>query len=97
MAMGRDLMVNQPAATASEAHELVSEAGEAIRANQRTIKAALRGLGVASDMSETSSLGVPPRLPWEDYYGEPRGPCLAPVGQAPAGRAPQDGPSGDRG
>jgi predicted transcriptional regulator with HTH domain len=62
MAMGRDMMVNQPAAMASEAHELVSEVGEAIKASQKIIKAALRGLGVASNISETSSLGAPPHL-----------------------------------
>jgi hypothetical protein len=66
MAMGRDLMVNQPAATASEAHELVSEARQAIKTNQRTIKAALRGLGVASDISEPA-VWVHPRIcPRED-------------------------------
>jgi hypothetical protein len=63
MAMGRDLVVNQPADTATEAHELVSEAGEAIKASRETIKAALRRMGAASDISEISSLVVPPRLP----------------------------------
>jgi hypothetical protein len=63
MALGRDLMVNQPADMATEAHELVSEAGEAIKASRETIKAALRGMGVASDISEISSLVVPPRSP----------------------------------
>ncbi len=63
MTMGRELMVNQSAAIATEAHELVSEAEEAIRVNQRTIKAALRGLGAASDISEASSLNaLPPPL-----------------------------------
>jgi hypothetical protein len=63
MSMGRELMVNQPATTATEAHELVSEAEEAIRVNQRTIKAALRGLGAAWDISEASSLNVLPPPP----------------------------------
>jgi hypothetical protein len=63
MTMGRDLMVNQPAAMATEAHELVSEAEEAIKANQGIIKAALRGLGAASDISEASSMNVPLCLP----------------------------------
>jgi hypothetical protein len=61
--MGRDLLVNQPADMATEAHELVSEAGEAIKANREIIKAALRGLGAASDISEASSLVMPPRPP----------------------------------
>jgi hypothetical protein len=63
MAVGRDLMVNQPADTATEAHELISEAGEAIKANREIIKAALRGPGAASDISEVSSLVVPPQPP----------------------------------
>jgi hypothetical protein len=55
--------VNQSAAIATEAHELVSEAEEAIRVNQRTIRAAHRGLGVALDISEASSLNaLPPPL-----------------------------------
>ncbi len=45
MTLGRELMVNQLPTTATEAHELVSEAEEAVRVNQRTIKAALKGLG----------------------------------------------------
>ncbi len=63
MAMGRDLVVNQPAATASEAHELVSETGEAIKASRETIKADLRGMGAASDISEISCLAGSPCLP----------------------------------
>ncbi len=65
MAMGRELMVSQPPASATEAHELVSEAKEAIRSSQRIIKAALRGLGVASDISEAGSLDTlpPPQRP----------------------------------
>ncbi len=59
MTLGRGLMVSQPPAKATEAHELVSEAEEAIRSSQRMIKAALRGLGVASDISEASSLDAP--------------------------------------
>jgi hypothetical protein len=47
MAMGKDLVVGQPADTATEAHELVSEVGEAIKASRELIKAALRGLGAA--------------------------------------------------
>jgi cobalamin biosynthesis Mg chelatase CobN len=61
MVMGRDLVVNQP--TATEAHELVSEAGEAIKASQETITAALRGMGAASDISKISCLAGLPRPP----------------------------------
>jgi hypothetical protein len=63
MTMGRDLLVNQPADTATEAHELVSEAEEAIKASREIIKAALRGFGAGSDISEVSSLVMPPRPP----------------------------------
>jgi hypothetical protein len=63
MAMVRELVVNQPAATATEAHELVSEAGEAIKASREMIKAALRGMGAASDISEISCLAGLPRPP----------------------------------
>ncbi len=63
MTMNRGLVVNQPATIATEANELASEAGEAIRASRETIKAALRGLGVASDISEISCLAGAPRPP----------------------------------
>ncbi len=50
--MSRELIVSQPPASAMEAHELVNEAEEALRSSQKIIKAALRGLGAASDISE---------------------------------------------
>jgi hypothetical protein len=63
MAMNRSLVVGQPASLATEAHELASEAGEAIRASREMIKAALRGMGAASDISEASGLTGAPRPP----------------------------------
>jgi hypothetical protein len=54
MAMDRSLVVGQPANLTTEAHEIASEAGEAIKASRETIKAALRGMGAASDISEAS-------------------------------------------
>jgi hypothetical protein len=65
VALSRDPMISQPPALAAEAHALASEAEEAIRAGQKVIKAALRGLGVASDISEAGSLDIvpPPRRP----------------------------------
>jgi hypothetical protein len=67
MAMNRSLMVGQPANLTTEAHELASEAGEAIKASKETIKAALRGMGVASNISEVSgptrALRPPPVRP----------------------------------
>jgi hypothetical protein len=41
MALNRKLIVSQPPASAMEVHELASEAEEAIKASQKTIKAAL--------------------------------------------------------
>jgi hypothetical protein len=82
MAMSRDLVVNQPAATATEAHELVSEAGEAIKANRETIKAALRGLWAASDISEISCLaGLPCPPPARPSMGNLAPPAWPPRGQ----------------
>jgi hypothetical protein len=63
MAMDRSLVVGQPANLATEAHKLASQAGEAIKASRETIKAALRGMGVASDISEASGPTVVPRPP----------------------------------
>jgi hypothetical protein len=63
MAMDRSLVVDQPASLATEAHELASEAGEAIRASRKTIKAALRRMGAASDISEASGPTGAPRPP----------------------------------
>jgi hypothetical protein len=63
MSMNRSLVVGQPANLATEAHELASEAGETIRASREMIKAALRGMGPALDLSEASGPTGAPRLP----------------------------------
>jgi hypothetical protein len=52
-------MMSQALSLAAEDHELVGEAEDAIKSGQREVKAALRKLGVASDLSETGSLDVP--------------------------------------
>ncbi len=54
MALSRSLMVGQAASIATEANRLASDAGEAIKSSREMIKAALRGLGSASDISEIS-------------------------------------------
>ncbi len=54
MTLSRSLMVGQSASVATEAHRLASDAGEVIKSSRDTIKAALRGLGLASDISEVS-------------------------------------------
>ncbi len=61
MALSRSLMVGQAASIATEANRLASNAGEAIKSSWETIKAALRGLGAASDISEVSG---PTSAPW---------------------------------
>ncbi len=75
MALGWDLMLSQAPSLAAEAHKLVGEAEVIIKSSQREIKAALRKLGVASDLTETSSLDVP--LP-------ARGPVTGGHGEQPA-------------
>jgi hypothetical protein len=86
MAMNRSLVVGQPASLATEANALASEAGEAIRASQETIKAALRGKGAASDISEASGpTGAPHPPPARPALGilatawAPRGQPATPV------------------
>jgi hypothetical protein len=54
MALSRSLMVGQAASVATEGTRLADEAGEAIKSSREVIRAALRGLGVASDISEAS-------------------------------------------
>ncbi len=54
MTLSRSLMVGQAASVATEATRLANEAGETIKSSREVIRAALRGLGVASDISEAS-------------------------------------------
>jgi hypothetical protein len=54
MPLSRSLMVGQAASVATEATRLANEAGEAIKSSRELIRTALRGLGVASDISEAS-------------------------------------------
>jgi hypothetical protein len=61
MALSRSLMMGQSAGVAMEATRLASEACDAIKASRESIRAALRGLGVASDIYEASG---PTRALW---------------------------------
>ncbi len=61
MATGKDLVINQPTGVAMEASRLAGEACDAIKASQEAIRAALRELGAASDISEASG---PTRAQW---------------------------------
>jgi hypothetical protein len=54
MALSKDLVVDQPADVAMEATRLAGEACDAIKASRESIRAALRELGAASDISEAS-------------------------------------------
>jgi hypothetical protein len=67
MALSRSLMLDQSAGVAMEASRLASEACNAVKASRESIRAALRGLGAASDISEASSptgtRGPPPTRP----------------------------------
>jgi hypothetical protein len=54
MALSRSLMVGQVASIAIEATRLANKAGEAIKSSREMIRAALRGLGAALNISEAS-------------------------------------------
>ncbi len=54
MAVSKDLVVDQSADVAIEATRLAGEACNAIKASRESIRAALRELGAASDISEAS-------------------------------------------
>ncbi len=54
MALSKDLAIGQPADVAMEATRLASTACDAIKASRESIRAALRELGAASDVSEAS-------------------------------------------
>ncbi len=62
MAVSRGLMVDQSAGVAMEASRLAGEACDAIKASREAIRAALRELGAASDISEASG---PTRAQWQ--------------------------------
>jgi hypothetical protein len=54
LALSRSLVVGQPAGVAAEATRLADEACENIRISRELIRAALRDMGAASDISEAS-------------------------------------------
>jgi hypothetical protein len=61
MAVSKDLVVDQSAGVAMEATRLAGEVCNAIKASRESIRAALRELGAASDISEASG---PTRAQW---------------------------------
>ncbi len=58
MLLGRVLMMSQDSSLAANAHEMTSEAEDAIRTGQQRVRAALRRIGAASDIAETGSMDV---------------------------------------
>jgi hypothetical protein len=60
MALSKNLAVGQPAGTATEATRLASEACDGIKLSREVIRAALREMGAASDISEASGPGRGP-------------------------------------
>jgi hypothetical protein len=80
MALSKNLAVGQPASVATEATRLANEACDAIRVSRESIRAALREMGAASDISEASGPVRPrPALPGRPSMGR-----LEPVGRRPA-------------
>jgi hypothetical protein len=61
MAISKDLVISQPMGVAMEVSRLAGEACDAIKASREAIRAALRELGAASDISEVSG---PTRAQW---------------------------------
>jgi hypothetical protein len=62
MALSKNLVVGQQASVATEATRLASEAGDAIKMSRESIRAALREMGAASDISEISGPVRPPPM-----------------------------------
>jgi hypothetical protein len=87
MNLSRNLAVGQPSGIATEATRLASEAGDAIKASRESIRAALREMGAASDISEASG----PIRPLPAASGRPAAGGLDPAARRPTVPLP-DGP-----
>jgi hypothetical protein len=80
MALSKDLAVGQLADVAMEATRLASEACDAIKISRESIRAALREMGAASDISEASGpVRARPLQQERPVMGR-----LEPAGQRPA-------------
>ncbi len=80
MALSKDLAVGQLADVAMEVTRLAGEACDAIKASQESIRAALRELGAASDISEASG----PTRARPQQQERPAMGRLDPAGQLPS-------------
>jgi hypothetical protein len=80
MALSKDLAVGQSASVATESTRLASEACDAIKTSQESIRAALREMGAASDISQASGpVRARPLQQERPVMGR-----LEPAGQRPA-------------
>jgi hypothetical protein len=80
MALSKNLAVGQPAGVATEATRLASEACDGIKLSREAIRAALREMGAASDISEASGpVRSRPLLQEKPLMGR-----LEPAGRRPA-------------
>ncbi len=80
MTLSKNLAVGQPASVATEATRLASEACDAIKTSLESIRAALREMGAASDISEASGpVRSQPLLSERPVMGR-----LEPAGRRPA-------------
>jgi hypothetical protein len=75
MALSRSLVSGQPAGVATEAARLADEACENIRVSRELIRAALRDMGAASDISEMSG-PVRPRTMMQGRQATGQGPVV---------------------
>ncbi len=84
MTLSNNLAVGQPASVVTEATRLASEACDAIKVSRESIRAALREMGVASDISEVSGpVRSQPVLSERPLMGR-----LEPAGRRPAAPVP---------
>jgi hypothetical protein len=84
MTLSKNLAMGQPASVAMEATRLANEACDAIKVSRESIRAALREMGAASDISEASGPVRSQPMPSE----RPLMGRLEPAGRRPAGPAP---------
>ncbi len=71
MALGKNLAVGQPGSVVTEATHLVNDACEGIKLSREAIRAALREMGAASDISKASGpVRSRPLLPENHHRGD---------------------------
>jgi hypothetical protein len=97
MDLSKNLAVGQPSGIATEATRLASEAGDAIKASRESIRAALREMGAASDISEASGPArLPPAAPGRPAMGKLEPAATRPTVPLPVGPQPPHRKSGQQ-